>query len=90
MRFSGAAVEVSHVVLSKHLVISGEKLASWNMLPASLCLSWYSDLKKLPLLSSEPSLIPLVWQFEIIYSVRTSEPLKSLQQKKKLPGRVFE
>lgn len=32
-------------------------------------------------LSSEPSLIPLVWQFEIIYHVRTSEPLGSLQQK---------
>lgn len=32
-------------------------------------------------LSSEPSLIPLVWQLEITYHVRTSEPLGSLQQK---------
>lgn len=48
MQFSGAAVEVSHVVLSKHLVISGEKPASWNMLSASPCLSRYSHLKKLP------------------------------------------
>lgn len=32
-------------------------------------------------LSSEPSPIPLVWQFEIIYHVRNSEPLGNLQHK---------
>lgn len=56
-------------------------------LPAAICsLPLHASVSILTCrnchpLSSEPSLIPLVCQFEMIYHVRTSEPLGSLQQK---------